>query len=248
MTIAPTISISDGPGAHHTTSIGIAQMFGARAEYDTIQDRRLNRIVADKKVVAFRVEHTHEEPHHAYMLTPKVHAEKEPDGADQGITSYNGMLAEMGYAPGHHDVNTKEGDAIYYNGHAKIVTVGMNTNAAAFEPSGRWDDCVGDDEDAEEEVTTLATQHDDRVISFIADSGAPSYNLQDIKAFGLERSETNTTGYIAIPPTGAIGSPRAIIDGGGKRHTVEYAGSPKATTEDGQSMGRHSGHGERSKI
>ena len=82
----------------------------------------------------------------------------------------------------------------------------------------------------------LATQHDDRVISFIVDSGAQSHNLQDIKDFGLERSETSTAGYIASPPIGAIGSPRAIIDGGGKRHTVEHVGPFKATTEDGQSI------------
>ena len=129
------------------------------------------------------MKHTHAEPHHAYMFILKVDAEKEPDGVDKGVQSYNSMLAEMGYAPGHHNGDTKEGDTIYYNAHAKIVTAGMNTNAAAFEPSGRGGDCADDDEDAEGEVTMLAAQHDDRVISFIVDSGAQSQNLQDTKAF-----------------------------------------------------------------
>ena len=53
--------------------------------------------------------HTDEEPHHASMLTLKVAVEvleEESDDADQGIQSYNDMLAEMGYAPGHHDDDT----------------------------------------------------------------------------------------------------------------------------------------------
>ena len=172
------------------------------------------------------------------MFILKVNAEKEPDGIDQRIQNYHNMLAEMGYGPGHDDDDTKEGLTIQYSAHAKIVTTEMNTNAAAFKPSGRRDDCVDDEEDAEEKVTTLAAQYDDRVINFIADSvsGPQSHNLQDIKAFGLERSETSTAGYIASSPTGASGLPRAIIDGGGKQYTAGHAGPFKAATEDGQSI------------
>ena len=75
----------------------------------------------------------------------------------------------------------------------------------------------------EEDATMLVAQHDDQVISFIVDSGAQSHNLQDTEAFGLERSKTSATGYIyyiASQPTGAIGSPRVLIDGGGKRHNA----------------------------
>ena len=98
--------------------------------------------------------HTDEEPHHASMLTLKVAVEvleEESDDADQGIQSYNDMLAEMGYAPGHHDGDTKEGGTIYYNGHAKTDTARMNTNAAASKPNDHANDCVGENEDAEKE-------------------------------------------------------------------------------------------------
>ena len=71
----------------------------------------------------------------------------------------------------------------------------------------------------------LAAQHEDRRISFIVDSGAQSHNLQDIETFGLERSNTSATGFIANPSTGAVGSHRALVDGGDKRHSVEHVGS-----------------------
>ena len=74
------------------------------------------------------------------------------------------------------------------------------------------------------------------MIGFIVNSGTQSHNLQDIKAFELEQPETSTTGYIASPPAGAIGSPRTITGGGRNRHNIEHVGSFKATTEDRQSI------------
>ena len=63
--------------------------------------------MSDKTIVACSVEHTHEDPNHAYMFTFKVAAEEESGDVGQGIQSYNNMLAEMGYAPGHHDDDIK---------------------------------------------------------------------------------------------------------------------------------------------
>ena len=67
-------------------------------------------------------------------------------------------------------------------------------------------------------------------------SGAQSHNIQDIEALGLERSSANATGFVVSPPTGAIGSPRALVGGGGERHDVAHIGPFQAATEDGQSI------------
>ena len=63
-------------------------------------------------VVAFSVVHT-KEPHHAYISTLKVAGEEEPGDVDRGIQSYNDVLAEIGYAPGHHDNDETGGDTAY---------------------------------------------------------------------------------------------------------------------------------------
>ena len=77
------------------------------------------------------------------MFTLKVAPEEESDDVDQGIQSYNGMLAAMGYAPDHDDDDDTTGDGTaHYNARAEIVTTGMDTNAAVFEPTGRGDDYI----------------------------------------------------------------------------------------------------------
>ena len=146
------------------------------------------------------------------------------------------MLAAMGYAPGHHTDDTTGGDTAYYNARAEIDTTGMNTNAVAFEPTGRGDDYIEDDGDGEEDATMLVAQHEDRGTSFIVDSEAQTHNLQDIEASGLERLKASATGYIVSSPIGATGSPRALVGGGGKRHNDGHVGPFKAAAEDGQSV------------
>ena len=157
------------------------------------------------------------------------------------------MLAAIGYVSGHHNDDTVGDGTAYYNARAEIVTTGMNTNAAAFEPTGRGGDYTEDDDDDEEDAAMLVAQHEDLLVGFIVDSGAQSHNLQDIGPPGLERSNTSATGFIVSPPNGVAGSPRALVDGGGRRHNVEHIGPFKATTEDGQSIVIPK-HGERSRI
>ena len=78
-------------------------------------------------------------------------------------------------------------DTAYYNARAEIATTGMNTNATAFEPTGREDYYTEDGGDDEEDTIMLVAQHEDRRISFVVDSRAQSHNLQDLEASGLER-------------------------------------------------------------
>ena len=113
-------------------------------------------------------------------------AEQETDDADQAIQSYDNTLAEITYAVDHYDGDTNEGGGTHCEAHVGIVTTEMETGAATSE-SSQENDYAAKDKDTEEEATVLAAQHDDdRLISFIVDSGAQSHNLQDTGAFGLE--------------------------------------------------------------
>ena len=179
-------------------------MSDLRAEYSAIEDLRLSRTIENDSmhdaeiytspststtgatIAAFSLKHMDDEPYGAPMLTLRIYSEKRPDSANEGLRRFNDMLAALGYTPDHREDGAVGDGTAYYNARAEILTAGMNTNATAFEPTGRGDDHTDDGDDNEEDTTMLVAQHEDRRISFIADSGAQSYDLQDLEASGFE--------------------------------------------------------------
>ena len=192
-------------------------MFGLRAEYDTIEDLRLSRITqndsthniktstssstttTDTITAAFSVKHVDDEPYDAFMLTLRIGSEEKSGGVDEGLRRYNDMLATLGYASGHREDSAVGDGTAYYNARAEIITTGIDTNATAFEPTGRGDNHAEGGDDNEEDTIMLVAHHEDRRISLIVDSGTQSYNQQDLEASGLERSNTSKAGFIASP-------------------------------------------------
>ena len=132
------------------------------------------------------------------MFTLKVTTEQETGDVDQAIQRYDNTLVEMAYAVDHYDGDTKEDGDTHCEAHVGIVTTKMETDAATSE-SSHENDYVVEDNGTEEEAIALVAQHDDdRLISFIVDSGTQSHNLQDTEAFRLERSKTSATGHLFL--------------------------------------------------
>ena len=162
------------------------------------------------------------------------------DDDDDDVGDYNAALKELGYGASRDGVDNVEDGTTYYDARAIIITTDMNAAAMVFEPESTSTTMQYDDDNENDtggkDAAMLIAQNESRSASFVVASGAQAHNLQNLEAFGFERSLYSATGFFVNQPIRVAGSPSALIDGECRLHVVEHAGLFEATTEDGLSI------------